>query len=598
MSHTMPPWLDREAHEAKYRVANEVLAIYLLAKCGTEAASVIAGAGLTARVQLSLSCKGLANLDVGSKSDPFVVVSMKTSGAASWSEIGRTEVVANNLDPKFVTLIPAIFRFEEVQMLRFEVFDVAGSFNTSDASKLSVKDQSRQGTSECALATIMGAHGQTTTQALDSPHLPLQRATITIRAEEAENSSDLVVFELGASGCGSRHKSVFFRISRTAEAGPSIPCFKSAVSHAVGGTLRWRESQVGLPILSNGDPFRPLVVELFAYKKSGSHVPLGSCNFSVDTMLGKAGSGSTFSLVGGTGEVVVHRCNLVPQPSFFDFLAGGMEMQFAVAIDYTASNGDPNLPDSLHFHDPTGRSLNEYSAAISSVGSILEHYDTDCNFPVLGFGGRPHPGGPAVHCFSVNRNEDNPEVHGISTVLNVYRESLTWVQLSGPTLFAPVINQAAAVAASQQSLDPAHQTYHVLMIVTDGVINDMGNTMNALVAAADLPFSVIIVGVGNADFTLMEELDGDDVRIKNNDGKQASRDIVQFVPMREFKTKGFHALAREVLAEVPQQVVEYMANNRIVPCKPKPRLPPPPPQQQYHAKDIQPGSSSHMPYGQ
>ena len=45
--------------------------------------------------------------------------------------------------------------------------------------------------------------------------------------------------------------------------------------------------------------------------------------------------------------------------SFFDFLAGGMEMQFAVAIDYTASNGDPNLPDSLHYHDPTGRSLNE-----------------------------------------------------------------------------------------------------------------------------------------------------------------------------------------------------------------------------------------------
>jgi len=30
------------------------------------------------------------------------------------------------------------------------------------------------------------------------------------------------------------------------------------------------------------------------------------------------------------------------------------------------------------------------------------------------------------------------------------------------------------------------------MIVTDGVINDMSNTMDALVAAADLPFSVIM----------------------------------------------------------------------------------------------------------
>ncbi|CAN0432826.1 unnamed protein product [Ectocarpus sp. 12 AP-2014] len=72
-----------------------------------EAASVIAGAGLTARVHLSLSCDGLANLDVGSKSDPFVVVSMKSGSDTGWSEIGRTEVVANNLSPRFVTLVPA-----------------------------------------------------------------------------------------------------------------------------------------------------------------------------------------------------------------------------------------------------------------------------------------------------------------------------------------------------------------------------------------------------------------------------------------------------------------------------------------------------------
>lgn len=55
------------------------------------------------------------------------------------------------------------------------------------------------------------------------------------------------------------------------------------------------------------------------------------------------------------------------------------------------------------------------------------------------------------------------------------------------------------------------------------------------------------VGVGDqADFGPMEELDGDDVRIKDSTGKPASRDIVQFVPMKDFRHKGFHALAREV----------------------------------------------------
>lgn len=45
--------------------------------------------------------------------------------------------------------------------------------------------------------------------------------------------------------------------------------------------------------------------------------------------------------------------------SFFDFLAGGLEMQFTVAIDYTASNGDPNVASSLHYHDPARAGLNQ-----------------------------------------------------------------------------------------------------------------------------------------------------------------------------------------------------------------------------------------------
>jgi len=61
------------------------------------------------------------------------------------------------------------------------------------------------------------------------------------------------------------------------------------------------------------------------------------------------------------------------------------------------------------------------------------------------------------------------------------------------------------------------------------------------------------VGVGQADFSNMEQLDGDDVRIKNEKGREASRDIVQFVAMRDFADKGFHALAREVSKRATSQ---------------------------------------------
>ena len=52
--------------------------------------------------------------------------------------------------------------------------------------------------------------------------------------------------------------------------------------------------------------------------------------------------------------------------------------------------------------------------------------------------------------------------------------------------------------------------YFVLLIITDGIITDMEDTKRSIVAAAGLPMSIIIVGVGNEDFSAMEELDGDE----------------------------------------------------------------------------------------
>ena len=38
---------------------------------------------------------------------------------------------------------------------------------------------------------------------------------------------------------------------------------------------------------------------------------------------------------------------------------------------------------------------------------------------------------------------------------------------------------------------------------------DKQATVNAIVAASGLPLSIIIIGVGDADFSMMEELDAD-----------------------------------------------------------------------------------------
>ncbi|KAI9547555.1 Copine-8 [Dissostichus eleginoides] len=74
----------------------------------------------------------------------------------------------------------------------------------------------------------------------------------------------------------------------------------------------------------------------------------------------------------------------------------------------------------------------------------------------------------------------------------------------------------------------------------------------------------------------MIELDGDEERISSQ-GRYAERDIVQFVPFRDYiDRRGNHILsmarlAKEVLAEIPDQFLSYMRTRGI---KPGP-LPPP-----------------------
>ena len=108
----------------------------------------------------------------------------------------------------------------------------------------------------------------------------------------------------------------------------------------------------------------------------------------------------------------------------------------------------------------------------------------------------------------------------------------------------------------------------------------MDKTIDRVVAASKLPLSIVIVGVGSADFTNMvsatlfvcasahththllkcacprvhcvvfvgkmvlgflrsfqETLDADDNPLVDKRGTRMSRDIVQFVPLREFKTR-------------------------------------------------------------
>ena len=78
-------------------------------------------------------------------------------------------------------------------------------------------------------------------------------------------------------------------------------------------------------------------------------------------------------------------------------------------------------PQSLHYLSPDG--ANQYTQAIQSVGEIIEPYDTDKQFPALGFGAKVPPHGQVSFEFFLNLAQ-NPYCNGVQGILQAYRTAL------------------------------------------------------------------------------------------------------------------------------------------------------------------------------
>ena len=247
--------------------------------------------------------------------------------------------------------------------------------------------------------------------------------------------------------------------------------------------------------------------------------------------------------------------------SFLDFITAGVQIGLSIGIDFTGSNGHP-LDDGT-LHSIKGKKPNDYERAIKACGDIVAYYDYDQMFPVYGFGAivNSSPVKEASMCFNLNF-EQNPEIYTIGEIINVYHECIQKDKLTfaGPTEFAPIIN--AVISKIKNN----HLEYHILMILTDGVIDDLQDTIDALVEASFQPLSVIIIGIGDADFKKMEILDGDEVPLVSSKGKKRVRDLVQFVPFSRFQNDE-NLLSKEVLEEIPRQIVEYYSMNNLNPNK-------------------------------
>ncbi|XP_029313216.1 copine-3-like isoform X2 [Cottoperca gobio] len=510
------------------------------------------------KVALTISCENLLDMDAFSKSDPLCVLFMNSSGP-HWCEIGRTEKIKNCLHPKFSKTFVIDYYFEMVQKMRFELHDIDGeTSNLQDADFL--------GELECTLGQVVSSRKLTRPLVMKDKR-PAGKGTITICAEERTDNR-VVDFEVAGRKLDKKDffgkSDPFLEFYKQTETGWQLAHRTEVVKNTLNPT--WRPFRIPLQSLCGGDVEKSIKVDCFDYNSNGTHDFIGCFETTLcQIQQGSQSYAAEFECINSkkkqkkkgyknSGIIVVRKCKTVKEYTFLDYIMGGCQINFTIAIDFTGSNGNPSTPQSLHYINPQG--YNEYLAAIWAVGNVIQDYDSDKMFPAFGFGAMLPPSWKVSHEFPINFNPSDPFCAGIEGVVQAYQQCLPQVKLYGPTNFSPIVNHVAQFGRQAMQQETASQ-YFVLLIITDGVITDMDETRSAIVNASRLPMSIIIVGVGGADFSAMEFLDGDDGNLRSAAGEVAMRDIVQFVPFRQFQNAGTAALAQSVLAELPDQVASF-----------------------------------------
>lgn len=398
-----------------------------------------------------------------------------------------------------------------------------------------------------------------------------KKGKITVNMEQISHNNDAIYFTGKGYNfptakkffcCGSDDPFYFIERSREPDSDEFIRILQGTTQRGTTDPT-WNRLKYKARKICNGDENNRIKFKFYSWSDSGDHTPYGEFITSLNQLkngehsyqLNRMDSNTPV----GNATFEFQELYIEERPSFYQFLHSGWQMNLTVGVDFTASNGPVTYADSLHYLDPSGRP-NQYETALQTVGSILVNYDSDQMIPSFGFGAVPsyNPAKQVSHCFHLNGSED-PRCNSVYGMMDAYKFSLRNCTLYGPTYFAPLI-QTFLDYVGQNMGNPI---YHILLILTDGDIHDMAATKSLVVSASEMPVSIIIIGVGNENFELMEELDADNFVLRDSSGRIAKRDIVQFVKFNDYAHRGFQAISEEVLREVPDQVVDYLVKNNI-----------------------------------
>jgi hypothetical protein len=242
-------------------------------------------------------------------------------------------------------------------------------------------------------------------------------------------------------------------------------------------------------------------------------------------------------------------------PTFLDYVHGGLGLALAAGIDFTVENGDAAGARWLHIDPVDG--ANPYWLALQAVAQRLEPYTAA--LPPLLYGAGILRGGQLADCLPLGDDFAQPRQPGAAGVTSAYRafarrlqHGLFGLSPGSTRNLAPIV-RAVTDAAVQDFA--ARRAYFVLLLLACAELSYVPALADAVKAASRAPLSIVIVNVGSDPILDLASLE-----------QSGQRKIVRIVKLADYAGNQ-EAFVAAALAEIPTQVKEYCAIARVCPLQ-------------------------------
>ena len=327
--------------------------------------------------------------------------------------------------------------------------------------------------------------------------------------------------------------------------------------------------------LNRGNPNVLIKAEIWSHSVIGRHKMIG-CS---QTALSKVLSGpdrflNTFDKKGKySGTVSFVKFDQKRSLTLKEHKESGVSVRVFFAVNCSTSMEVFNKKKEVS--PGSENSDTEIGKAIKTLEKVLSSISSGGRIGFLGFSALLN--GCSSTSFSFNGNIRNPAISSPESALDLYDSLYKNLVPSKPTRIEPLIERMRLMVKYQDR--NKKKVYTVLVVLTDGDINDQLKCVDRLVETSLDPVSILFVGIGKTDFSKIEYLETgierrsthatnkqttqrDLSRLKDSKGKQGCRSIVKFVLYQNYAEKP-KELEEAIVRELSRQMNEYYNAEKV-----------------------------------